>query len=172
MALRADDIVSILKKQIQDFGAPLTMVEVGTVVEAGDGIARIHGLTGAKYSELLEFPNGIIGMALNLEEDSVGAVILGDSSQIKEGDQVKTTGRIAEIPVGDGLIWRVVDPVGRPLDGKGPVKYARTRPVERVAPNVVTRKSVDTPVQTGIKAVDAMIPICRGQRELIICDRS
>jgi len=169
---RVEDIASIIRQQIEQFGTTVTMVDVGTVVEVGDGIARIHGLAGAKYNELLQFPNGVIGIALNLEEDSVGAVILGEFSQIKEGDEVRCTGRIAEVPVGDALIGRVVDPVGQPLDGKGPISHDRTRPVERVAPNVVLRKSVDTSVHTGIKAVDAMIPIGRGQRELIIGDRS
>ncbi|MCK4965349.1 MAG: F0F1 ATP synthase subunit alpha, partial [Dehalococcoidia bacterium] len=169
---RVEDIASIIKQQIEQFGTTVTMVDVGTVVEVGDGIARIHGLAGAKYNELLQFPSGVMGIALNLEEDSVGAVILGEFSQIKEGDEVRCTGRIAEVPVGDGLIGRVVDPVGHPLDGKGPIRHERTRPVERVAPNVVVRKSVDTSVHTGIKAVDSMIPIGRGQRELIIGDRS
>ena len=169
---RVEDIASIIKQQIEQFGTTVAMVDVGTVVEVGDGIARIHGLAGAKYNELIQFPNGVMGIALNLEEDSVGAVILGEFSQIKEGDEVRCTGRIAEVPVGDGLIGRVVDPVGRPLDGKGPIRHERTRPVERVAPNVVVRKSVDTSVHTGIKAVDSMIPIGRGQRELIIGDRS
>jgi len=169
---RAQDITSIIKQQIEQFGTTLTMVDVGTVVEAGDSIARIHGLAGARYNELLEFPEGIIGIALNLEEDSVGAVILGDFSQIKEGDEVRCTGRIAEVPVGDGLIGRVIDPLGEPLDGKGPLRHDKTRPVERVAPNVVARKSVDAPVHTGIKAIDSIIPIGRGQRELIIGDRS
>ncbi|MGB2799223.1 MAG: F0F1 ATP synthase subunit alpha [Dehalococcoidia bacterium] len=169
---RAQDIASIIRKQIEQFGTTLTMVDVGTVVEAGDSIARIHGLSGAKYNELLEFPEGVIGIALNLEEESVGAVILGDYSKIKEGDEVRCTGRIAEVPVGDGLIGRVIDPLGQPLDGKGPIKYEKTRPIERVAPNVVARKSVDTSVHTGIKAIDSMIPIGRGQRELIIGDRS
>ena len=169
---KAQDIASIIKQQIEQFGTTLTMVDVGTVVEAGDSIARIHGLAGAKYNELLEFPGGIIGIALNLEEDSVGAVILGDFSQIKEGDEVRCTGRIAEVPVGDGLMGRVLDPLGQPLDGKGPVSHDKTRPLERVAPNVVRRKSVDTPVHTGIKAIDSIIPIGRGQRELIIGDRS
>jgi len=145
---------------------------VGTVTEVGDGIARIEGLSAAKYNELLQFPGDVIGIALNLEEDSVAAVILGDDSGIKEGDEVRATGRVSEVPVGAGLIGRVVDPLGRPLDGKGPIKSSRTRPLERVAPNVVVRKGVDTPVQTGIKCVDAMIPIGRGQRELIIGDRS
>jgi F-type H+-transporting ATPase subunit alpha len=169
---RVEDIASIIRQQIEQFGTTVTMVDVGTVVEVGDGIARIHGLAGAKYNELLQFPNGIMGIALNLEEDSVGAVILGEFSQIKEGDEVRCTGRIAEVPVGDALVGRVVDPVGRPLDGKGPIRRERNRPVERVAPNVVVRKSVNTSVHTGIKAVDSMIPIGRGQRELIIGDRS
>ncbi|MCR4393831.1 MAG: F0F1 ATP synthase subunit alpha, partial [Dehalococcoidales bacterium] len=172
MATKGQDIISILKQQIEQFGAGITVAETGTVVEVGDGIARIHGLAGCRYSELLEFPNDIIGMALNLEEDSVSAIILGDYSKVKEGDQVKTTGRIAEVPVGEALIGRVVDPLGRPLDGKGPIKTTKTRPVERIAPNVATRAAVNTPVQTGLKAVDSMIPIGRGQRELIIGDRS
>jgi len=169
---RGEDISSIIRQQIEQFGTTVTMVDVGTVVSAGDGIARIHGLAGAKYNELLQFPNGVIGIALNLEEDSVGAVILGDYAEIKEGDEVRCTGRIAEVPVGDALVGRVVDPLGQPLDGKGSIRYEKTRPVERVAPNVVLRKSVDTPVHTGIKAIDSMIPIGRGQRELIIGDRS
>jgi F-type H+-transporting ATPase subunit alpha len=169
---RGEDIVSILKQQIEQFGTAVTMVDVGTVIEVGDGIARIHGLAVVKYNELLQFPNDVIGIALNLEEDSVSAVVLGDYKQIKEGDEVKCTGRIAEVPVGEALIGRVVDPVGRPQDGKGDIKSDKTRPVERVAPNVVLRASVDTPVQTGIKAVDSMFPIGRGQRELIIGDRS
>jgi len=169
---RGQDIVSVIKQQIEQFGAELTMVDVGTVLEIGDGIARIYGLAAAKYNELLEFPNEVMGIALNLEEDSVAAVVLGDYTDIKEGDEVKCTGRIAEIPVGDALIGRVVDSLGKPLDGKGPVKTDKTRPLERVAPNVTKRQSVDTPVQTGIKAVDSMFPIGRGQRELIIGDRS
>jgi F-type H+-transporting ATPase subunit alpha len=166
------DIVSVIKEQIKQFGATVTMVDVGTVVEVGDGIARIHGLNGAKYNELLEFPNGIMGLALNLEEDNVAAVILGDYSHIKEGDEVRSTGRVVEVPVGDNLIGRVVDPLGNPLDELGPVKTTKTRPVERVAPNVVIRQRVNTPVHTGIKTIDALIPIGRGQRELIIGDRS
>ena len=172
MATRGEDIVSILKQQIEQFGTAVTMVDVGTVIEVGDGIARIHGLASAKYNELLQFPNDVIGIALNLEEDSVSAVILGDYSGIKEGDEVKCTGRIAEVPVGEAMIGRVVDSLGRPLDGKGAIKTDKTRPIERVAPNVVLRAPVDTPVQTGIKAVDSMFPIGRGQRELIIGDRS
>ena len=169
---KGQDIVSVIKQQIEQFGAQVTMVDVGTVIEVGDGIARIHGLAGAKYNELLQFPGEVMGIALNLEEDTVAAVILGDDSGIKEGDDVRCTGRIAEVPVGEALIGRVLDPLGRPLDGKGAIKARKTRPLERVAPNVVARKSVDTPVQTGIKAIDSMIPIGRGQRELIIGDRS
>jgi F-type H+-transporting ATPase subunit alpha len=172
LSARGQDIVSIIKEQIKEFGAPVSMTSVGSVIEVGDGIARIHGLSNAKYNELLEFPGGVLGIALNLEEDSVAAVILGEDSNIKEGDEVKATGRISEITVGKGMIGRVVDPLGRPLDGKGPIKAESTRPLERIAPNVVDRKSVNTPVQTGIKAIDAMIPIGRGQRELIIGDRS
>jgi len=169
---RGQEIVSVLKEQIKRFGSAVAMVDVGTVIEVGDGIARIHGLTSAKYNELLEFPDDIMGIALNLEEDSVAAIILGDYLKVKEGDEVRCTGRIVEVPVGEALIGRVIDPLGRPVDGRGPVKTKKTRPVERVAPNVVLRQSVDTPVQTGIKAVDSMIPIGRGQRELIIGDRS
>ncbi|MCJ7828271.1 MAG: F0F1 ATP synthase subunit alpha [Dehalococcoidia bacterium] len=166
------DIVSVIKEQIKQFGPTVTMVDVGTVISVGDGVARIHGLRGAKYNELLEFPNGIMGLALNLEEDNVAAVILGDFSHIKEGDEVHSTGRVVEVPVGDELIGRVVDPLGNPLDEQGPIKTTKTRPVERVAPNVVMRQRVNTPVYTGIKAIDALIPIGRGQRELIIGDRS
>jgi len=172
VTIRGQDIVSVIKQQIEQFGSTVTMVDVGTVIEVGDGIARIHGLTAAKYNELLQFPQEVMGIALNLEEDSVAAVILGDYTQLKEGDEVRCTSRIAEVPVGEALIGRVVDPLGRPLDGKGAIKTDKTRPLERVAPNVVSRKSVDTPVQTGIKAIDSMIPIGRGQRELIIGDRS
>ena len=172
MATKGQDIVSVIKQQIEQFGMTATMRDVGTVVEVGDGIARIHGLSGCKYNELLEFPHKIIGIALNLEEESVSAIIMGDYSMIKEGDEVKTTGRIAEVPVGEALIGRVVDSLGRPLDGKGPIKTSRTRPIERIAPNVVTRAPVNSPVQTGLKAVDSVIPIGRGQRELIIGDRS
>ena len=172
MTTRGQDIVSVIRQQIEQFGAPVTMVDVGTVIEIGDGIARIHGLAAAKYNELLQFPNEIMGIALSLEEDSVAAVVLGDYTTIKEGDEVRCTGRIAEVAVGDVLIGRVVDPLGRPLDGKGPINTDKTRPLERVAPNVTLRKPVDTPVQTGIKAVDSLIPIGRGQRELIIGDRS
>ena len=168
----SQDITSIIKRQIEEFGAQVTMTGVGTVVEVGDGIARIHGLSGVQANELVTFPNGVTGMALNLEEDSVGAIILGGYTDIKEGDEVRSTGRIAEVPVGDALIGRVVNSLGEATDGRGPINTDTTRPVERVAPNVVLRKSVDTPVQTGIKAIDSMIPIGRGQRELIIGDRS
>src|SRR5512137_330830 len=133
MATKGQDIISVIKQQIQQFGMSVTMTDVGTVIEVGDGIARIHGLSGCKYNELLEFPNNIIGIALNLEEDSVSAIIMGDYSKIREGDEVRTTGRIAEVPVGEALIGRVVDSLGRPLDGKGPVKTTKTRPIERIA---------------------------------------
>ena len=172
MPVRGEEIVSIIREQIEQFGATVVATQVGTVVEVGDGIARISGLSGCKYSELLDFPRGIIGLALNLEEESVGAVILGDDRAVKEGDEVRSTGRVVQIPVGEALLGRVIDPLGRPVDGKGPLGTTKTREVERVAPNVVSRQSVDTPVQTGIKAIDAMIPIGRGQRELIIGDRS
>ncbi len=171
MAIRSDEIISIIKSSIDGFDASAETRNVGTVVEVGDGIAQVYGLAGALASELLEFPGGVYGMALNLEEETVGAVILGDSTAIKEGDIVKTTGRVVEVPVGSELLGRVVDPLGRPLDDKGPITATRTRPVERIAPGVITRKGVDTPVQTGIKAIDALIPIGRGQRELIIGDR-
>jgi len=161
-----------LKQQIEKFGMAASMVDVGTVIEIGDGIARIHGLSAARYNELLQFPHDIIGITMNLEEDSVAALVVGDYFQIKEGDEVRCTGRIAEVPVGEALIGRVVNSLGVPIDGKGPIKTDKTRPLERVAPNVVLRKPVDTPVQTGIKAIDSIIPIGRGQRELIIGDRS
>ncbi|HXG40782.1 MAG TPA: F0F1 ATP synthase subunit alpha [Candidatus Limnocylindrales bacterium] len=171
MAIRSDEIISIIKSEIDRFEEVTELRSVGTVVEVGDGIARIYGLEGAVASELLEFPNGVMGLALNLEEDTVGAVVLGDTRLIKEGDTVKTTGRVVQVPVGQALLGRVVDPLGRPLDDKGPIDTSKTRVVERIAPGVITRKSVDTPVQTGIKAIDALIPIGRGQRELIIGDR-
>ena len=170
--VNSQDIASIIKQQIEEFGTQVAAVDVGTVVEVGDGIARIHGLSGVKANELLTFPNGATAIAMNLEEESVGAVILGDFEELKEGDEVRSTGRIAEVGVGDQLIGRVINPLGESLDGRGPVKASKTRPLERVAPNVVTRESVNTPVQTGIKAIDSMIPIGRGQRELIIGDRS
>ena len=172
MAVRGQDIASVIKKQIEGFGTDLGMVDVGTVIEVGDGIARVHGLSGVAYNELVEFEGGVAGMALNLEEDSVGIVILGDPSAISEGTEVRGTGRVMQVPVGEGLLGRVVDGIGNAIDGKGSVDTDETREVEIVAPNVAIRKSVDTPVQTGIKAVDAMIPIGRGQRELIIGDRT
>ena len=172
MATRGQDIVSLIKRQIEEFAGDLTLVDVGNVVQVGDGVASIQGLQGVRSNELLDFGSNVLGIALNLESDLVGAAILGDPNVVKEGDQVRSTGRIIEVPVGDALMGRVVNPIGAPLDGKGPVNTTSTRPVEQVAPNVVVRKSVDVPVQTGIKAVDAMIPIGRGQRELIIGDRS
>ncbi|HSL98162.1 MAG TPA: F0F1 ATP synthase subunit alpha [Candidatus Deferrimicrobiaceae bacterium] len=171
MAIRSDEIVNIIKSAIDTFEAEAETRTVGTVVEVGDGIAQIYGLENALASELLEFPGGVMGLALNLEEETVGAVILGDASAIREGDTVKTTGRVVEVPVGQALLGRVIDPLGRPLDDKGPIKTKKTRPVERIAPGVIVRQGVDTPVQTGIKAIDALIPIGRGQRELIIGDR-
>ncbi len=171
MAIRSDEITSIIKSAIESFDAGTETRDVGTVVEVGDGIAQIYGLSGALSSELLEFPGGLMGMALNLEEETVGAVILGNANAIKEGDTVKTTGRVVEVPVGAALLGRVVDPLGRPLDDKGPIAATATRPVERIAPGVIVRQGVDTPVQTGVKAIDALIPIGRGQRELIIGDR-
>ena len=172
MTIRGQEIVSLIKRQIEEFGGDLTLVDVGTVVRVGDGIASIQGLQGVQSNELLDFGNDVLGLALNLEADLVGAAILGDPNSVKEGDRVRSTGRIIEVPVGDALIGRVVDPMGRPLDGKGPVNTTASLPVERIAPNVVARSSVNTPVQTGIKSIDAMIPIGRGQRELIIGDRS
>ncbi len=171
MAIRSDEITSIIRGELKGFEAGADVAGVGTIVEVGDGIAQIYGLSGALASELLEFPNGIMGMAFNLEEETVGALILGDYTSLKEGDQVKTTGRVVEVPVGDALIGRVVNPLGQPIDGKGPIETKKTRPVERIAPGVIVRQPVDTPVQTGIKAIDSMIPIGRGQRELIIGDR-
>ena len=179
MAVKPEEIASIIREQIEQFGTTITAVDVGSVVEAGDGIARVYGLGNAMYSELLEFQTiddaggrgTVIGMALNLEEDTVGAIILGDYLDIKEGTEVRSTGRIVQVPVGDGLIGRVVDALGQPMDGKGPVPSDKQRPAERIAPNVVQRQAVNTPVHTGVKAIDAMIPIGRGQRELIIGDR-
>ena len=172
MSPNSQDIASIIKRQIEEFGGDFTMVDIGTVIEAGDGVVRIHGLSGVKVNELLQFPNDIIGLALNLEEDSVGAVILGDYLSIKEGDEVRSTGRIVEVPVGDNLLGRVVDPLGRPLDGRGDISTKESFPVEKIAPGVVERKSVDQPVQFGLKIVDAMVPVGRGQRELVIGDRT
>lgn len=171
MAVRADEISSILRSQIERFGEPVTATDVGTVVEVHDGIARVYGLAGAMSNELLEFPHGLYGLALNLEEETVGVVLLGSDVLLHEGDQVKTTGRIVQVPAGKGLVGRVVNALGQPIDGKGPVGETEMRPVERIAANVTARQSVDRPLQTGLKAIDSMIPIGRGQRELIIGDR-
>ena len=172
MSPNSQDIASIIKRQIEEFGGDFSMVDIGTVVEAGDGVVTIHGLSSVKVNELLQFPTDIIGLALNLEEDSVGAVVLGDYLSIKEGDEVRSTGRIVEVPVGDNLLGRVVDPLGRPMDGKGDVSTSESLPVEKIAAGVVERKSVDEPVQFGLKIVDAMVPVGRGQRELVIGDRT
>jgi F-type H+/Na+-transporting ATPase subunit alpha len=171
MAVQTDDLVAQLKQQILNFQAPMRAVDVGTVLQVGDGIARLSGLTNARAAELVEFENGTLGIVLNLESDNVGVIIMGDYSDIAEGQIVRSTGRIVSVPVGNAMIGRVINAVGQPIDGKGPIATDKFRPVERIAPNVVTRKSVDMPVQTGIKAIDAMIPIGRGQRELIIGDR-
>ena len=171
MNLRPEEISSVIKEQIKRYSTELEVSDVGTVIQVADGIARIHGLDKAMQGELLEFPGEVYGMVLNLEEDNVGAVLLGDSRNINEGDTVKTTGRVVEVPVGDAMLGRVVNALGQPIDGKGPVNTEKFRQIERVASGVITRKSVDTPLQTGIKAIDAMVPIGRGQRELIIGDR-
>ncbi len=171
MNLRPEEISSVIKEQIKNYKLQLETQDVGTVIQVADGIARIHGLENAMQGELLEFPGEVYGMVLNLEEDNVGAVLLGDSKNINEGDIVKTTGRVVEVPVGDAMLGRVVNALGQPIDGKGPINTTKTRQIERVASGVIARKSVDTPLQTGIKAIDAMVPIGRGQRELIIGDR-
>ncbi len=171
MNLRPEEISSVIKDQIKRYAANLEVSEVGTVIQVADGIARVHGLEKAMQGELLEFPGEVYGMVMNLEEDNVGAVLLGADKNINEGDTVKTTGRVVEVPVGDAMLGRVVNALGQPIDGKGPVQTDKYRQIERVASGVITRKSVDTPLQTGIKAIDSMIPIGRGQRELIIGDR-
>ena len=171
MNLRPEEISSVIKDQIKRYASELEVSEVGTVIQVADGIARVHGLENAMQGELLEFPGEVYGMVLNLEEDNVGAVLLGSQHNINEGDIVKTTGRVVEVPVGDCMLGRVVNALGQPIDGKGPIQTDRYRKIERVASGVITRKSVDTPLQTGIKAIDAMVPIGRGQRELIIGDR-
>lgn len=171
MNLKPEEISSVIKEQIKNYSKELETSEVGTVIQVADGIARVHGLEKAMQGELLEFPGEVYGMVMNLEEDNVGAVLLGANKNINEGDTVKTTGRVVEVPVGDGMLGRVVNALGQPIDGKGPIKSDKTRPIERVASGVISRKSVDTPLQTGIKAIDAMVPIGRGQRELIIGDR-
>ncbi len=171
MKIRAEEISEIIKKQIREYGKEVDVSETGTIISIGDGIARIHGLSGAMAGELLEFPGGVSGMVLNLEEDNVGAAVLGEFTAIKEGHTVKRTGRIAEVPVGEALIGRVVNAIGEPIDGKGPIKTDTFSKVEIKAPGIVARKSVDQPMASGLKAVDAMVPIGRGQRELIIGDR-
>ena len=171
MKIRAEEISNIIQQQIENFEKQTTKTEVGTVLEVGDGIARVYGLDNVVAGELLEFPNNLQGMALNLEEDNVGVVLLGDDRNIKEGDEVRRTERIAEVPVGEALLGRVVNPLGEPIDGKGPIETSESRRVEVIAPGIVTRKSVHEPLQTGLKAIDSMVPIGRGQRELIIGDR-
>ena len=171
MNLRPEEISSVIKEQIKRYASELEVSDVGTVIQVADGIARIHGLQNAMQGELLEFPGEVYGMVLNLEEDNVGAVLLGEQRSINEGDTVKTTGRVVEVPVGDCMLGRVVNALGQPIDGKGPIQATKYREIERVASGVISRKSVDTPLQTGIKAIDSMIPIGRGQRELIIGDR-
>ncbi len=171
MNLKPEEISSVIKEQIKNYSKELETSEVGTVIQVADGIARVHGLEKAMQGELLEFPGEVYGMVMNLEEDNVGAVLLSANKNISEGDTVKTTGRVATVPVGDAMLGRVVNALGQPIDGKGPIKTDKIRPIERVASGVISRKSVDTPLQTGIKAIDAMVPIGRGQRELIIGDR-
>ena len=171
MAINTLEIASLIKEQIKNYSHKLESNDVGTVVTVGDGIATIYGLDKAMLSELLEFPHDVYGMVMNLNEDSVGAILFGNDSLIEEGDIVKRTGRVIEVPVGDALLGRVVNALGQPIDDLGKIDYKKTRPIERIAPGVMTRKSVDTPLQTGIKAIDAMIPIGLGQRELIIGDR-
>ena len=171
MNLKPEEISSVIKEQIKRYALELEVSDVGTVIQVADGIARVHGLEKAMQGELLEFPGEVFGMVLNLEEDNVGAVLLGDSKNINEGDIVKTTGRVVEVPCGDAMLGRVVNALGQPIDGKGPIETDKYRQIERVASGVIARKSVDTPLQTGIKAIDSMVPIGRGQRELIIGDR-
>ena len=171
MSIRPDEISTLIRQQIENFKSEIEVADVGTVIQVGDGIARVHGLENAMAGELLEFENGVVGMALNLEENNVGVVILGPYTGIREGDQVKRTRRIMEVPVGEELLGRVVNPLGQPLDGRGPIEAKHFRPIESPAPGVIDRKSVHEPLQTGIKAIDSMIPIGRGQRELIIGDR-
>ena len=171
MAIKASEISELIKERIKNFESAAEARDVGTVIAVTDGITRIHGLGAAQYGEMLEFPGDTFGLALNLEQDSVGAVVLGDYKHITEGDTVKTTGRILEVPVGEALLGRVVNSLGEPIDGRGPIKTTQTSPIEKVAPGVITRKSVSQPVQTGLKSIDSMVPIGRGQRELIIGDR-
>ena len=171
MGIKAEEISALIKQQIENYQSDIQVNDVGTVIQIGDGIARAHGLDNAMAGELLEFSNGVMGLAQNLEENNVGIVILGPYSDIREGDEVRRTGRIMEVPVGEELIGRVVNPLGQPVDGLGPINTSKTRPIEYLAPGVMDRKSVHEPLQTGIKAIDALVPIGRGQRELIIGDR-
>jgi F-type H+-transporting ATPase subunit alpha len=171
MNIKAEEISKIIRDQIGSYAADVDVAEVGTIVAVGDGIARVHGVENAMAGEMLEFPHGVFGIALNLEEDSVGAVLLGEFKEIKEGDPVKRTGRIISVPVGEELLGRVVNALGQPVDGKGPITTKQFAPIERLAPGVVDRQPVKEPLQTGLKAIDAMVPIGRGQRELIIGDR-
>src|SRR5687768_2078135 len=172
MDIRAEEISKIIRDQIGSYAVQVDVAEVGTVISIGDGIARVHGCERAMAGEMLEFPKGVFGIALNLEEDSVGTVLLGEFTEIKEGDPVKRTGRIISVPVGDEMLGRVVNALGQPIDGKGPVTTKQFLPIERLAPGVVDRQPVKEPLQTGLKAIDGMVPIGRGQRELIIGDRS
>ena len=171
MKIKAEEITAILERELAGYEADVDLAEVGTVLSVGDGVARIHGLEKVMANEMLQFPNGVMGLALNLEEDEIGSVLLGESRKVQEGDQVRRTGQVMSVPVGDALIGRVVDPLGRPLDGKGPIEASEHYPIERTAPGVIDRQPVAEPMQTGLKAVDAMIPVGRGQRELIIGDR-
>ena len=171
MSIKAEEISALIKKQIENYQSEIEVNDVGTVIQVGDGIARAHGLDNVMAGELVEFSNGVMGMAQNLEENNVGIIILGPYQEIREGDEVKRTGRIMEVPVGEELLGRVVNPLGQPIDGKGPIATTKTRPIEQKAPGVMARKSVHEPLQTGIKAIDALVPIGRGQRELIIGDR-
>src|SRR5881398_1333584 len=171
MEIKADEISKIIREQIGSYAVDVDVAEVGSIISIGDGIARVHGVDNAMAGEMLEFPHGVYGIALNLEEDSVGTVLLGEFSEIKEGDTVKRTGRIMSVPVGEELLGRVVNALGQPIDGKGPITSKTFAPIERIAPGVVDRQSVKEPLQTGLKAIDAMVPIGRGQRELIIGDR-
>ncbi|MEO6390995.1 MAG: F0F1 ATP synthase subunit alpha, partial [Pyrinomonadaceae bacterium] len=170
-AIKANEINEIIRQQIESFQAGVTVTEIGTIIKVGDGIAEIHGLDNVMAGELLDLPNEVRGLALNLEEDKVGAVLFGDYQTIREGDIVKRTGRIMEVPVGDAMIGRVVDALGNPVDGKGPITTDQFNPIERIAPGIIDRQPVKEPLQTGLKAIDAMVPIGRGQRELIIGDR-
>src|SRR5215216_1080238 len=171
MDIKAEEISKIIRDQIGSYAVDVDVAEVGTIVSIGDGIARVHGVENTMAGEMLEFPHGIFGVALNLEEDSVGAVLLGDYTEIKEGDQVKRTGRIISVPVGEEMLGRVVNALGQPIDGKGPILTKKVSPIERIAPGVVDRQPVREPMQTGLKSIDGMVPIGRGQRELIIGDR-